>query len=343
MLSIKVPASSANLGPGFDSLGIALNLYNEFAARRPATDPPLPKGFAPLNGGHLAALAVEALARAVGVPPPVLEFGVRARVPRARGLGSSATLTVAGLLAADRVLDSGLSKEALLELASRLEGHPDNAAPALLGGFVISAAGGGAAAPGSSPPPGVGGGTALGAGNAAMLGGGGPPSPGAGGSPPTDATPAPSAPRYLRLLPPKPLWVVAGVPDFDLKTANSRQALPDAVPFGDAVFNAGRSALLVGALLTGRYEYLRQGTQDRLHQPYRQALVPGLEQILPAAVDAGAYGACLSGSGPAVLAFCPRQTKEVEKAIARTWQQLGIKCRVYRLRICPRGATVTEM
>ena len=291
MLHVKVPATSANLGPGFDSLGIALNLYNEFLVQD-KNNAPVPDGYTALYGNHLAALAAAYLARETGRTLPDIQFAIKAQVPRSRGLGSSATLTVGGLKAADKLLGTGLTNEELLAMASNLEGHPDNAAPALMGGFVISIKEKGKI-------------------------------------------------QYLRTMPSRPLLVVAGVPDFDVKTINSRKALPKTVPFSDAVFNVGRASLLVGALLTGRYEHLRTGTADCLHQPYRKALVPGLDEVMSNALAAGAYGVCLSGSGPTVLAFCSQQTAQVEKEILRTWKAKGINGRTYRLRLCDSGATVT--
>ena len=106
-------------------------------------------------------------------------------------------------------------------------------------------------------------------------------------------------------LEPKGLKAVVAVPDFAVSTTAARRALPELVPHRDATFNVGRSGLLLGALATGEYELLRVAMQDRLHQPYRSHLVPGLEDVIEAALEKGAYGACLSGSGPTVLAFAP--------------------------------------
>jgi homoserine kinase len=288
MLLIKVPATAANLGPGIDSFGIALNLYNEILVRERG-EGPFSKGYHVLSGSHLAMTAARRLADKAGRPLPALEFAIRARVPRSRGLGSSATLTVAGLKAADYFLNTGLPEDQLLALASGLEGHPDNAAPALLGGFVITIQDAGAI-------------------------------------------------RYLRAMPSKSLRVLAAVPDFELKTADSRRVLPREVAYGDAVYNVGRASLLAGALITGQHDLLRQAMADRLHQPYRQPLVAGLEQVMAGALAAGAYGVCLSGSGPSVLAFCGRNQEAVAQVIVRVWQDADIRCRIYQLRICGRGA-----
>ena len=108
-------------------------------------------------------------------------------------------------------------------------------------------------------------------------------------------------------LEPKDLKVVVAVPDFAVSTTAARRALPESVSHRDAAFNVGRSGLLLGALATGEYDLLRVAMQDRLHQPYRAHLIPGLEDVIEAALAHGAYGACLSGSGPTVLAFAPEE------------------------------------
>lgn len=137
MLKVRVPATSANLGPGFDAVGIALKLYNDFYIR------PQGKGHCPadsvlLSRDSLAHQGVKLLATKTGLPLPALDISISAQVPRSRGLGSSATLTVAGLMGANAFLRAGLSQEELINLATCIEGHPDNAAPALIGGLVVS-------------------------------------------------------------------------------------------------------------------------------------------------------------------------------------------------------------
>lgn len=301
MMKVRVPATSANLGPGFDAFGVALHLFNDFIFREKGGGP-LPKGYGMLGPGNLAENAVRLLAQEGGYTMPELEIGVRARVPRSRGLGSSATLSVAGLAAANAWLRAGLGERELLELASRLEGHPDNAAPAIMGGFVISVKEG-------------------------------------------------KEIHYLRTVPPRPLKVVAAVPEFELKTADSRKVLPREVSLEDAVFNESRAGLLAAVLCTGRYELLGTAIEDRLHQPYRTPLVKGLKQVMEAAREAGALGVCLSGSGPTVLAFCPGEKpfsrgtsrwQAVSQAITAAWQEEGIKSRCYPLDIAKKGYLLSE-
>jgi homoserine kinase len=179
----------------------------------------------------------------------------------------------------------------LLNLVCELDGHPDNAAPALLGGLVI----------GTLSPEGI------------------------------------SAVR----LEPKDLKAVVAVPDFAVSTSAARHALPDSVPHKDASFNVGRAGLLLGALATGEYDLLRVAMQDRLHQPYRSHLVPGLEDVIEAAHAQGAYGACLSGSGPTVLAFTPEDhARKIAAAMHTAFERHGVQAKAWALDVDLSGARV---
>ena len=179
----------------------------------------------------------------------------------------------------------------LLNLVCELDGHPDNAAPALLGGLVI----------GSLTPAGI------------------------------------SSVR----LEPKDLKAVVAVPDFEVSTTAARRALPESVPHRDAVFNVGRSGLLLGALATGEYHLLRVAMQDRLHQTYRSHLIPGLEDVIEAAVSSGAYGACLSGSGPTVLAFTPEgSAREIAAAMREAFESRDVTAKAWALDVDLSGARV---
>ncbi|MCA1740671.1 MAG: homoserine kinase, partial [Actinobacteria bacterium] len=202
-------------------------------------------------------------------------------IPPARGLGGSAAALVGGAVAAND----------LLNLVCELDGHPDNAAPALLGGLVI----------GTLTPEGI------------------------------------SAVR----LEPKNLKAVVAVPDFAVSTTAARRALPENVPHKDAAFNVGRSGLLLGALATGEYELLRVAMQDKLHQPYRSHLIPGLEDVIEAALANDAYGACLSGSGPTVLAFAPEEhALRISAAMRAAFERNGVRARAWALDVDLSGARV---
>lgn len=295
---VVVPATAANLGAGFDALGLALDLTNAFTfSIRP--EGPLIEitgegaGSLPRDPSHLAyAAAQEAFRRAAGDAPP-MALHQENRIPLAGGLGGSATAIVAGVLAGLHLAKATWKTRAILDLAAELEGHPDNVAPALLGGLVVTVQ--------------TGGGGFLG-------------------------VPLPA---------PENLAAVLAIPDVRVNTADARAVLDGRVSREDAVFNVGRSALTVAAFLQKRLEWLKEAMQDRLHEPQRAALVPGFHEIKKAALEAGAYGACLSGAGPTVLALAPDQSaREVGEAMAEACEGTGVSCRIRYTVPANRGALV---
>ena len=281
------PATSANLGPGFDALGLALDWHESVhCSLAPAGGQvrALGPGAAHVPGGdtNLVARAVRAVLERAGRPPAGCRLVMQVNLPVGRGLGSSAAAVAAGLVAANRLLGDPLAAEALLELGTAIEGHPDNVAPALLGGFCAA---------GVVSSDGQGGGRVL----------------------------------AVRLEPPA-VVAVAAIPDRPLPTHLARAALPSQVSFADAVANVQRTALLVAAVAAGRLDALAEATLDRLHQPYRAPLVPGLEACLRAAREAGALGAFLSGAGPTVLALsspAPRAVARLQAALQGTLAAMG--------------------
>jgi homoserine kinase len=294
ILIVTVPATSANLGPGFDCVGIALDLVNALYFSTEKNEiKALPHGAVPLSAGSLAHQGFKLVAEMTGKKMPSdLSVAIGANVPRSRGLGSSATLTVAGIVAANVLLQADLSEEEIITLANRIEGHPDNAAPAYLGGLVVSI----------SSEEGI---------------------------------------KYLKVEPPQTLRAVVAVPDFELATAAARKVLPTQVSRQDAVFNAGHFGLFMTAILTGNVEMLGLAMEDRLHQPYRTPLVPGLQEVMAAALAQGALGCCLSGAGPSVLAFCNRADEEIGEAMKNTWRCAGIKAEIFLLNISLEGTKYT--
>jgi homoserine kinase len=295
VISVRVPATSANLGPGYDAVGLALSLSMRISLDRVPYPLVEVRGtgvdLIPRGREHPAYRAASFVAELLGESDAHFHLVQENAIPPTRGLGGSAAALVGGAVAANDLFGGQIAAPDLLNLVCELDGHPDNAAPALLGGLVI----------GTLTPEGV------------------------------------SAVR----LEPKNLKVVVAVPDFAVSTTAARRALPDSIPHRDAVFNVGRSGLLLGALATGEYELLRVAMQDRLHQPYRSHLTPGLEDVIDAALANGAYGASLSGSGPTVLAFASEATTpKIAPAMQAAFEARGVAARSWTLDIDLTGARV---
>jgi homoserine kinase len=254
-LRVSAPASSANLGPGFDCMALALEIRNEVeideapGAELQVTIEGEGADEAPAGAENLFLRAFVA----AGGDPAGLRFRMSNGVPFARGLGSSAATIAAGLAAADAWNDR--PPRDLLGLATEIEGHPDNVAAALNGGLTLAWAG-------ADGPAAIGFGV------------------------------------------PEAGFVVV-VPEQRLSTAEARGLLPAQVPHADAVHTAARAALLVAALGSGDQELLREALDDRLHEPYRAAVVPLLAAVRSqVAGDDTVLGVTLSGAGPSVLAWC---------------------------------------
>lgn len=316
MIEVRVPATVANLGPGFDCLGLALSLYNTIEVYEEKENGAGPRvqvcgegeGELPDGDENLTWAVFQSVFRRVaGEPPPSLRLRTTNRIPLARGLGSSASAIVGGILAANRLAGDPLSAEQVLELAAEKEGHPDNVAAALGGGVTICW---------ESEDDGQGAARPSGTGRY----------------------------RSLSLPPPPGITVAVAIPSFSLSTRKARAALPATVPLPDASFNAARTALLVAAVLQGRNDLLAEATRDRLHQPYRRSLVPGLEEALAAGRRAGALGVGLSGAGPSVFALVGAGTdaRDVAAWMARAFAQRGVQCRTWCGDIAARGAEVKK-
>jgi homoserine kinase len=299
-VKVTVPASTSNIGPGFDCLGMALGLRNELVLEKHSEEGPpeveiqgegaqsLPKDKTNLMVRAAATVIAGRFANR-------LVFKAHNRIPLARGLGSSAAAAVAGIFAANRLLQpSPLTEEQLFEYAVVLEGHPDNVAPAIQGGVALSI---------KERP----------------------------------------ATRSLSLKPHKDLIAVVCIPDFQVETAKARAVLPDTVLREAAVENVSRAMLLASAIERGRWADLAAAMSDRLHQPYRAPLVPGLKEVLTAALSAGVCGAALSGSGPSVLALCRRgpQTKAIGEAMVAAFAARDISSRAEVLPLERRGVRIS--
>lgn len=260
-VTIRVPATTANLGPGFDCLGMALSLWN--TTRLAWADAPavrlhgLGTDELPADESNLVYRSARRALDETGDGARGLSLEAWQEIPFSRGLGSSSAAIVGGLYGANALLGYPLPPHRLLELAVEIEGHPDNVAPALMGGLSIAV---------------------------------------------SDGERVHAAPVPL----PDDLQCVVYVPDAPMPTQEARSVLPPEVSRADAVFNAGRAALLVAALALDRPEYLRLATQDRLHQPQRQTIFRQMKPIFDHALAAGAHGVFLSGAGSSVAALTKR-------------------------------------
>jgi homoserine kinase len=278
IVRVRVPATSANLGSGFDTLGLALGLYNEVEVEAaPAAGLKIVvegEGAAELQAQgaqNLVVRAMEAAFQAAGRRPTGLRARFVNRIPLGRGLGRSSAAAVAGIAAGARLVGEALAPDEVLRLALPFEGHPDNIAPCVLGGFTVAAAAGGRV-------------------------------------------------HCLRVPMARPLRAVAVIPEVRLATADARRALPSQVPLADAVFNVNRAALLVAALGQGRFDLLREAVADRLHQPYRAPLLPGMMEVIEAGYGAGALACFLSGAGSTVLALADGREEAIGAAMQARWR-----------------------
>jgi homoserine kinase len=298
----RVPATSANLGPGFDCLGLALDLHNTVTldlASRPVQPLVEVRGEGhdrlPRNERNLALRSAQRVLRAGAHGLFVQRVVLDNTIPVGGGLGSSAAAIAGAMAAANAAVHPPFATDELLRVALEFEPHPDNLAAAFYGGFTV-----------------------------AVLG-------------------ADGRPVVAALAPPPGLRAVVLTPDRGVSTHQSRAALPRAVAHADAAYTAGRAALLVAALLTGRHELLRRAMEDRLHQPYRVPEGSPQAAVMAAALEAGASGVALSGSGPSILALCAGPTAPVATAMRESAARSGLSARARELAIVAAGATVTAL
>lgn len=268
---VRVPASSANLGPGFDVLGAALEIELELEVDETGSFSVDAGGLGvPLDRSNLVVRAFERLH-----PADDIAFRIGGGIPLARGLGSSAAAIVAGLLAADHLYELGHSRESIYRLACEIEGHPDNVAAALFGG-IVACGPAGARVRESAPDP-----IELAAGTVVF----------------SDA----SMPALMS--PPEGVEAILVIPEGEVSTVAARAALPEQVPLGDAVHNAAAVSQLMLGIERSDLTLIERGLADRLHQPYRSPLFPRSCEIVDVARDLGAIGATISGAGPTVLVW----------------------------------------
>ncbi len=297
-ISVRVPASTSNLGPGFDTLGLALDLATtvDVVAAHTTTITTAGDGCdqIPCDASNLVYRRMQQLAQRHGRALPPIELHIHNGIPLERGLGSSGAASLGGLLAANALLKLNLDRSQLLDIACKLEGHPDNVTPSLLGGCTVSA---------------------LDNGHVVVLH-------------------VPIADDLVCAL---------CLPELHIATSEARKVVPITFARADAVFNHSRTALLVTALATRRYDTLRTAVQDQMHQPYRAQIFQALMPLIDTAHQAGAYGAFLSGAGSAVAALAHLDhAEQITQAMADVCTKHDLPCRTHVAQIDRTGATMAN-
>ncbi|CAM9791226.1 unnamed protein product [Chrysoparadoxa australica] len=313
-VTVRVPATSANMGPGFDCLGLAVNIWCELTVERSDKFEIIYKGEGaeqlPLDESNLMVTGMKAAFEAAGKPLPTLRYICDNRIPFARGMGSSSAAIVSGLIAGLILAGHRLpcwGAESLLQLACAIEGHPDNVAPVIYGGCQLGIFNG---------------------------------------------------ERWVteRVSLPSGIQIVMFIPDFIGKTSDARGVLKDQVSRKDAVYSIQRVAWLVNALATGNLDNLRDGCDDRMHQPQRaENVYKYLDPMIKSAMVAGAHAAYLSGAGPTVAAitsgasgdiFTQREAERVDKVVAEAMlaeaERVGVKGQIYITQPIESGAYVVS-
>ena len=294
-VKIRVPGTTANCGPGFDVLGVACTIYNELELKLLKEK----KLIIELSGDgadniprderNVVWQCVKQVIDKAGANYQGAHIKMTNGVPLSRGLGSSATAIVAGLFAANAFLGYPLTQQQIFEMATAIEGHPDNIAPALFGGITVSANASGRL-------------------------------------------------ECVSFMPKFDLKMVVAIPDFYLPTKKARAVLKQEVPLKDAIFNIGHAALLITAMSQGRVDALKGAFEDRLHQPYRASLIPGMEDVFRAATDNGALGAVISGAGPTLIAYTVENGEAIGKAMVEAFSGHNVHSVYHVLDIDSKGA-----
>lgn len=302
-VSVKTPATVANLGCGFDCLGLALPIYNTVTIEEtilPGT------GIniniidennnevlnIPTDKNNICYKAIELLYTSLGQIPSEMKITIKTSIPIARGLGSSSSVIVGGLLAANELLGKPADESVLLSIATELEGHPDNITPAIVGGITLS-------------------------------------------SQEEDGS------VVYRKLPWYDDWkITVCIPDYELATDISRSVLPTSVSMKDAVFNLKRTAMFIEALHTKDEGLFKLALKDRLHQPYRMKLVPGMNSITENLKHTkGVIGTVLSGAGPSIAVFSNSSALDnIKEIVTNTWHDINVSTKIYTLPLEESGA-----
>lgn len=306
MIRVRIPATTANLGPGFDCMGLALDLWNTFELHLGAEGYSVQtfgegEGALPSDETNLTlSVLLQELETSGTALPAGLKVVCHNTVPCASGLGSSSTATLAGVLFGAAMANAKIDRDPaeldlaqVLERAVAIEGHGDNVAPALLGGFVIV---------------------------------------------------VPDARGVLtKTVPHVPIKTVVCVPSYNYLTADARAALPDSYSKSDAIFNIGRAMLVAEALRSGDDDLLARAMNDRIHEPYRFKSIPGASAAQKQALESGAVCVALSGAGPGVIAFARGGYDRIGRAMKQAFTDAGLESRYWILDVSDKGAQVGRL
>jgi homoserine kinase len=299
-VEVRLPASTSNLGSGFDCFGLALQLYLTIRATvvprssvkcRVRTTGTRESSLLPRTAENLIYRAMVHAAKQEGLDLPRVDLVVQNQIPLSRGLGSSGAAIVGGIKLCGLLCNRDLPASKILTYAVEVEGHADNVAPALVGGFVITSVR-----------------------EAEVV--------------------------LIKRPWPAEVKIIVVSPQSQLETKRARATLPSVVARADAVHNLQRSALFVAALAEERYDLLWEGMQDRLHQDERRSLVPGLAEALALSRMPGLLGVALSGAGPSVLALARDNFEEIGLKIASCFDEQKIKSTVRVLEVDNEGCQV---
>ena len=303
LITFKIPATSANIGSGFDSVGLALSLYNEIHIYE--NDNSKKIEFEIFGEGeneiskrdNMIYSAMKLIFKKLKSKPNK-GYIIKCinRIPLSRGLGSSSAAIIGGLLCSNFILGNKLKIEKdILNMAVQIEGHPDNVAPAILGGIV------------------------------------------------SGVVKKEEDFKYIKIKPPKNLKAIVSIPDFYLSTEIARNILPKEITRKDAIFNISRAALLTSALFSNRLDLLEIATEDKIHQDYRAKFIPNLNQLFKETKKAGAYSVTISGAGSSILALAKDDKniiEKVSKAMHSSFKKKNINSIIKVLNIPTKGIII---
>lgn len=303
LITFKIPATSANIGSGFDSVGLALNLYNEIHIYENYNSKKIEfeifgEGENEISKKDNTIYSAMKLIFKKLKSKPNKGYIIKCinRIPLSRGLGSSSAAIIGGLLCANFILGDKLSIEKdILNMAVQIEGHPDNVAPAILGGII------------------------------------------------SGVVKKEEDFKYIKIKPPKNLKAIVSIPDFYLSTEIARNILPKEITRKDAIFNISRAALLTSALFSNRLDLLEIATEDKIHQDYRAKFIPNLNQLFKETKKAGAYSVTISGAGSSILALTKDDKniiEKVSKAMHSSFKKKNINSIIKVLNIPAKGIII---